>query len=611
MAHHAEHADSQQADEVVQEHAAQQAQARHDLQQALGQVKRVAQVYGRQPAHKNATQHNVQAEAARHARPPAKQQVNHANSKHSHKAQPTVGKRSVKHAIEDEYDSADEVFNAAGRETDEQSDQTPVKSKARRDIFDDQTPLKFKGPRDAFDNETEGSGSEYQNDNGASDEDEDDANMAANDDDLDLLAEVRDTKKLKAMLAAELVMHGSDEDIDSMHDAVRQDASEPDANEDHAREDEDGEDEEDDEDDEDEVERRRLIREGKRAENRVAKLRTEEPGIDDHADETDIEDPAAIKRDKTRAAVAARRATSIYVTASGSGPRTSPPSTSVESFTFTYSKGGKIHIKEASEPLDMLIHKAYFRLEQDLYRTNAFPERYKIQKMQFLTKCVILTIRESGDMHANALANKNPGWVHDLVTLLETQTSFICGQVRKLAIAKVPAHYGLSGPDRVQRAKSWPEEKRYAFAGAELERCIATQPYRHPIFVDILSALLWGARSNFLEYDFDFFEATYNDETINMIPMPLVALVATAIHSAILDISLGAKQPAPFYCRTYQATYLSHVKSMEKLEIIKHGALQLLLVRFYRQAFEGRTITPQPEEESTFTYMDIDAMEVL
>ncbi|GJF00543.1 hypothetical protein PsYK624_168360 [Phanerochaete sordida] len=283
-------------------------------------------------------------------------------------------------------------------------------------------------------------------------------------------------------------------------------------------------------------------------------------------------------------------------------------------FALIYGRKGKLALKRLNPRLRAVIKRAYLIIEARVYTIDTFPDDLRFNKLRFLLKGMK---RSAADLQEGEILEKfsaaHSDWTREVLSLLETHLSQVRGHVRMIAISKVPIHYKLNNnpPNLTERLKQLLIGLRYIFPGDVLAQIDGTKPFRHPCIADILSVLLFKQRISFLESVPDFFKQEWQGTVYNMVPGPLICLVATAIHSVIRDMASVEGEVWDFSVKRYGTTYESHEATMAALSEKRPGALECLLRNTYNDAHNGRICKPRGIVESSVEYMDVDNMEVL
>ncbi|KAH9013213.1 hypothetical protein EDB85DRAFT_2158401 [Lactarius pseudohatsudake] len=114
-----------------------------------------------------------------------------------------------------------------------------------------------------------------------------------------------------------------------------------------------------------------------------------------------------------------------------------------------------------------------------------------------------------------------------------------------------------------------------------------TKPYRNMWIVDaVRTSFFSGGNSSFAtRYKYLFPSSETHDlVTVYEVPIPMLALVATALYAALYEWRTGEQQIAEFSTNSYLDVYQGHVNTLELIREKRSGVFRSMMADIYRQA---------------------------
>ncbi|KAH9043552.1 hypothetical protein EDB83DRAFT_2318036 [Lactarius deliciosus] len=114
-----------------------------------------------------------------------------------------------------------------------------------------------------------------------------------------------------------------------------------------------------------------------------------------------------------------------------------------------------------------------------------------------------------------------------------------------------------------------------------------TKPYRNMRIIDaVCNSFFSGGNSSFatrFKYLFPSSE-THDLVTVYEVPIPMLALVATALYAALYEWRTGEQQIAEFSTNSYLDVYQGHVNTLELIREKRSGVFRSMMADIYHQA---------------------------
>lgn len=131
---------------------------------------------------------------------------------------------------------------------------------------------------------------------------------------------------------------------------------------------------------------------------------------------------------------------------------------------------------------------------------------------------------------------------------------------------------------------------KYTFPGAGMPGNLPvrrSQPYRNAHIITIIRDMYFtGGAASFarcFQYLFPTYESS-QAETSYKVPVPMVALVATALYATLHEWRTGEQQIVEFSANAYLDVYLGHVNTLKHIRENREGAFHLMMADIYTQA---------------------------
>ncbi|KAH9060267.1 hypothetical protein EDB87DRAFT_1616839, partial [Lactarius vividus] len=114
-----------------------------------------------------------------------------------------------------------------------------------------------------------------------------------------------------------------------------------------------------------------------------------------------------------------------------------------------------------------------------------------------------------------------------------------------------------------------------------------TRPYQNDQIVTVIQELYFtGGNTCFAARFSHFFANTERGDGENQheVPIPMVALVATALYATIYEWRTGVQQVAEFSASAYLDVYHGHINTLRQIKERRGGAFRAMMTEIYHQA---------------------------
>ncbi|KAH9049440.1 hypothetical protein EDB84DRAFT_1556283 [Lactarius hengduanensis] len=139
-----------------------------------------------------------------------------------------------------------------------------------------------------------------------------------------------------------------------------------------------------------------------------------------------------------------------------------------------------------------------------------------------------------------------------------------------------------------------------------------SQPYRNRRIIQVIHDLYFvggsGNASFSIRFDQAFPRYTGDDGvTVREVPIPMVALVSTALYASIIEWRTGVQKVAEFSANAYFGVYQAHVTTLEIIRNQRNNAYHKMMSSIYSQA--SSAVGGDPLLSSQTTELDLDLLE--
>ncbi|KII89482.1 hypothetical protein PLICRDRAFT_109510, partial [Plicaturopsis crispa FD-325 SS-3] len=236
--------------------------------------------------------------------------------------------------------------------------------------------------------------------------------------------------------------------------------------------------------------------------------------------------------------------------------------TSTANTTPTKTKGRKekMTIAKFSPISRKLAGDSHTRMRVDLATVNAFPASGDRDGMTWDS---IITAGSSGVLQAKTTELLNQEVKKGLmIDYVWASASQIRGEVKTKAQRAISGEYGIPGtmkPEEIRDLVGWLLHKGNFMQGdldTKARTFSKSRPYCHPIFKNIIQAQWFGRRGEGIRFHEDF----------RNIPLPIFALVITAVENALREYSTGPQVFINFTDPNFRSRYVYYVDRLQNVE---------------------------------------------
>ncbi|KAF8258428.1 hypothetical protein EI94DRAFT_1835042 [Lactarius quietus] len=264
-----------------------------------------------------------------------------------------------------------------------------------------------------------------------------------------------------------------------------------------------------------------------------------------------------------------------------------------------------------------IVQDAIDRLRVSLLVRNAFPE--PVMAIAFTKDALRLAAERSdkpGATTVQARLQDDDEYVTKLVSLPRARISLICSEVKDCMNAICfAAILGIGSATEVARVigkqlscytYTFPRVLPNFGAGGLVKR---SQPYRNERIVAVIRELYFtGGSASFASRFGHLFPVHFGDNgrPSRKVPVPMVALVATALYATLYEWRTGEQQAHEFSANAYMDVYAGHVNTLRHIMENREGAFHIMMSDIHTRA---STTPGTPSTAAPIAELDLNTLE--
>ncbi|KAH9067000.1 hypothetical protein EDB83DRAFT_2314982 [Lactarius deliciosus] len=266
-----------------------------------------------------------------------------------------------------------------------------------------------------------------------------------------------------------------------------------------------------------------------------------------------------------------------------------------------------------------IVQDAIENLRASILFVNAFPDA----TVAFtLTKDALITATENHG-HGGGIVQRrlqvDDEYLTKLISLARTQIPIFRGEVKDrcnaVSVAPIIAIGSVTDISRlIQKQLS---NYTYIFPGAPGNMGITglvrtSLPYRNARIITVIRDLYFtGGSTSFVSRFHHLFTSHRGEDGVEHreVPMPMVALVATALYATLYEWRGGEQQTTEFSANAYMDAYLANMNTLKHILNHRARAFHIMMSDIYTQASGGTGGGTVPLSTIPIANLDLDALE--
>ncbi|KAG1820973.1 uncharacterized protein BJ212DRAFT_1297444 [Suillus subaureus] len=228
---------------------------------------------------------------------------------------------------------------------------------------------------------------------------------------------------------------------------------------------------------------------------------------------------------------------------------------------------GKVKLLDQNQETRRVVRDAIMDAKGHLIFINAYPEL--VDKNQVALQSLLTVAKKSGAHAIKQRLQEDTQYATQLGNLVEPRIPLLRRDLKEVACANIDGYFRL-GQSTV-KAKKLMEQHAYSYSlkfdSNDNPSPRGNKPYQGELVIFLLhTGIFNGPKSIGVKFAERFIEIAGNKAKRPEMPVPLLALVATAIYAALFWKTLGSPGKFNFTGNQFSETYMFHVKFLEDLK---------------------------------------------
>ncbi|KAI0755408.1 hypothetical protein BC629DRAFT_1662786 [Irpex lacteus] len=274
---------------------------------------------------------------------------------------------------------------------------------------------------------------------------------------------------------------------------------------------------------------------------------------------------------------------------------------------------GNLALNQSSADVRKVFHRAEEEMKLSVVTQNAYEDIDARSKIRFLTNTLARAAWNSECPEIDNRLREDSGYARVLVEALSTRMSQFRGRFRTSAAARVAAYFGLNNGsgDLARRVEDLLAKKRYIYPVGLSENAARARPYENNILTEVVQDVLITRNRDFIKDNVDMFKVNWQGDKLLELPVPVIALSATAVHAALLNYRASkGSQSTEFSADQYSAIYDTHVTVLRTIQEQRPGAYHRLLKKLFEDVVGSSTsVTTRADANEVLEDLDFDNLD--
>ncbi|KAG2124859.1 hypothetical protein DEU56DRAFT_916798 [Suillus clintonianus] len=286
----------------------------------------------------------------------------------------------------------------------------------------------------------------------------------------------------------------------------------------------------------------------------------------------------------------------------GSTTRTpGPPVAKSTKAHLVITESGNVKLLDQNQDTKRVVKRAILEAKCHLVFVDGFPEL--VDKNQLSHESLLTVARELGLHEIEKRLRLDENYTTLLAALVDARIPILRRELKDDALAGVSGYFRLGHID-TDKAKS--------LLVQNVPKPISNKPYQGEFLIALINGRVFnGTQSVGVRFAQRFIEITKNKANRPEVPIPIVALVATAVYAALLWKSMGSPAKFSFSGNQFSETYFFHVQFLENMRDTAPRKFHRMMADIYeavqhlRYTHTGKTA----EQAAALELLDIDGMD--
>ncbi|KAG1775653.1 hypothetical protein EV702DRAFT_1199137 [Suillus placidus] len=280
-------------------------------------------------------------------------------------------------------------------------------------------------------------------------------------------------------------------------------------------------------------------------------------------------------------------------------------------------EGGKVKLLDQNLETRKILQSATMEVKCHLFFTNGYPEL--VDKNQVTLQALIAVAENCGVHVIKECLQSDERYASQLGSLVDAHVPILRRELKEDACAHADGYFRLGHTDTGKAAARRLLDKLAYIYALKFDinneaSPIGKKPYQGELLIFLIYwQLFHSSRSVAVKLVERFVEIANNKGQHPEVPIPLLALVATAVYAALLWKSQGSLSKFNFTGNLFSETYNYHVRFLEKLKKDARAKFHCMMADIYEAAqklrYSGAAASGQAAELEAFELLDLDNME--
>ncbi|KAG2158665.1 uncharacterized protein EDB93DRAFT_1245899 [Suillus bovinus] len=280
-------------------------------------------------------------------------------------------------------------------------------------------------------------------------------------------------------------------------------------------------------------------------------------------------------------------------------------------------ESGKVKLLDQNLETRRVLQSAIVEVKCHLYFANSYPEL--VDKNQVTLQALIVVAKKRGAHSIKECLQSDERYVSQLGSLVDARVPILRHELKEDACAHANGYFHLGHTDTGKAAARRLLDKFAYIYALKFDinneaSPIGKKPYQGELLIFLIYwQLFHSSKSIAIKFVERFVEIANNKGQRPEVPIPLLALVATAVYAALLWKSQGSSSKFNFTGNLFSETYNYHVRFLEKLKKDAPAKFHCMMADIYEAAqklrYSGATAGGHAAELEAFDLLDLDNME--
>ncbi|KAG2085580.1 uncharacterized protein F5147DRAFT_781952 [Suillus discolor] len=280
-------------------------------------------------------------------------------------------------------------------------------------------------------------------------------------------------------------------------------------------------------------------------------------------------------------------------------------------------ESGKVKLLDQNLETRRVLQSAIVEVKCHLYFANGYPEL--VDKNQVTLQALIVVAEKRGAHSIKERLQSDEQYASQLGSLVDARVPILRRELKEDACAHADGYFRLGHTDTGKAAARRLLDKFAYIYALKFDinneaSPIGKKPYQGELLIFVIYwQLFHSSKSIAIKFAECFVEIANNKGQRPEVPIPLLALVATAVYAALLWKSQGSSSKFNFTGNLFSETYNYHVRFLEKLKKDAPAKFHCMMADIYEAAqklrYSGAAAGGHAAELEAFELLDLDNME--